>query len=48
MSFPNLDHVSSWQDVYEPSDDSFLFVDALKKEEMKIKQQNPKIIVEIG
>ena len=33
---------------YEPSDDSFLFLDALEKEYQKIKEIDPVIITEIG
>ena len=47
----SLDHFekATWLDVYEPSDDSFLFVDAFEKEKnFIISRLKAKVILEIG
>ncbi|CAG8450178.1 3392_t:CDS:2 [Diversispora eburnea] len=48
---PNLDHLSSkdYEQIYEPSEDTFLLLDALESEITFIKNEiNPCICLEIG
>ncbi len=48
---PNLDHLSAedFQDVYEPREDTFLFLDALVKERGFFKDiLRPNVCMEIG
>lgn len=47
---PSLDHftLEDSTNVYEPSDDTFLFCDALCAEKNALEMLNPKICVEIG
>uniref|UniRef100_A0A6B2LHP5 Methyltransferase small domain-containing protein n=1 Tax=Arcella intermedia TaxID=1963864 RepID=A0A6B2LHP5_9EUKA len=50
MGTPSLEHLSKedWENVYEPSDDTFIFLDALEKEQQYLLLKNPKIVLEIG
>ncbi|CBK20154.2 uncharacterized protein [Blastocystis hominis] len=50
FSTPSLDHISpeDYLNIYEPDQDSFLFLDALENEYSFLKQLDPTIIVEIG
>lgn len=48
METPNYDHLSKFPSVYEPSEDTFLFLDALEQELPFIKSLNATFIVEIG
>jgi len=47
---PLIDHLTSkdFQNVYEPAQDSFLFIDSLQKDVDNLKALNPKFILEIG
>jgi release factor glutamine methyltransferase len=47
---PNLDHFNraDYKRFYEPSEDSFLLIDALVKDREFLKELNPKFCVEIG
>ena len=47
---PNLDHLGTaeYNDVYEPSDDTYLFVDTLSAEAPELRQRKPALCVEIG
>ncbi|EFA75879.1 hypothetical protein PPL_10451 [Heterostelium album PN500] len=47
---PNMSHLGSkdYQNVYEPAQDSFLFIDALKKDVEYLKGLRPLVAVEIG
>ncbi|KAK8812325.1 hypothetical protein WA158_007559 [Blastocystis sp. Blastoise] len=47
---PNLDHISDtdYEEIYEPSDDSFVFLDSLEMEYSNIRDSKPDIIVEVG
>ena len=47
---PSLDHFSfrDYEHVYEPSDDTFLFLDALKAELSQLRQLRPRVCVELG
>ncbi|KAN0016073.1 hypothetical protein ACTFIU_006026 [Dictyostelium citrinum] len=47
---PKMDHLTSkdYKDVYEPSEDSYLFIDSLQKDYDNIKAMNPFIMLEIG
>ena len=50
VELPNLDHLSSkdYQDIYEPAEDTYLFVDALDEQKTFISKLNPHRIVELG
>ena len=47
---PNLDHFTfrDFEKFYEPSEDSYLFLDALLKEKEYLRALNPSIGLEIG
>lgn len=48
---PDLSHLTTadFEDVYEPSDDTYLFLDALLSEEQFILQHvQPRVCIEIG
>ena len=47
---PDLDHLPHeiFDKIYEPREDTFLLLDALEKDEEKIKSMDPKICMEIG
>lgn len=48
--FPSLDHftLADAENVYEPSDDTYLLCDAIESDINILKQINPTILVEIG
>ncbi|XP_060579615.1 methyltransferase N6AMT1-like [Ruditapes philippinarum] len=50
MSTPDISHISSedYSLIYEPAEDSFLFLDALEKEINEIQEIRPQICLEIG
>ena len=50
VATPLLDHLSSedFQHIYEPAEDTFLFLDALEKDLKFIQQKKPAIVCEIG
>nr|XP_039251030.1 methyltransferase N6AMT1-like [Styela clava] len=45
---PLYSHVYKYDDVYEPAEDTFLFLDALEDQADKIQSIDPKIVLEIG
>lgn len=47
---PTLDHFAydDYESFYEPSDDTFLLCDALEQDRGLIKEQSPKLVLEIG
>ncbi|EGG14340.1 hypothetical protein DFA_12110 [Cavenderia fasciculata] len=47
---PLMDHLTSkdYKDVYEPAQDSYLFINALKKDLDDLKLLNPSFVIEIG
>ena len=47
---PSLDHLSykDYDDIYEPAEDTFLFIDVLNLEKEFMKSINPSIAIEIG
>jgi hypothetical protein len=49
-ALPNLDHLSmeDFREVYEPSDDTFLLMDALEADSGSLQTRRPTIAVEIG
>ena len=49
-ALPDLDHltVHDFRDIYEPSDDTFLLIDAIAADVEEIRAQRPRIVVEIG
>lgn len=48
METPNFDHLSLFTSVYEPSEDTFLFLDALESDLPFILSLNPTFVAEIG
>lgn len=49
-SMPSLDHfgLRDFDDVYEPSDDTYLFLDALATDRAKLRAAKPVLAIEIG
>ncbi len=49
-SLPSLEHFSfkDFEFVYEPSDDTYLFIDSLTAERDFIASKHPKVCVELG
>ena len=49
-TLPCLDHLSrdDYADVYEPSEDTFIFIDALDKHLTRIADAKPTFILEMG
>ena len=47
---PNLEHLThaDFENVYEPAEDTFLFLDALEQEEKYLRAIDPSICVEVG
>ena len=47
---PSLNHtvLSDWNNVYEPSDDTFLLCDALNQDKVLFIESKPEIAIEIG
>jgi release factor glutamine methyltransferase len=47
---PDLDHLTmdDFRHIYEPSDDTFLLMDALEADARDLKARKPRIVVEIG
>lgn len=47
---PDISHITKedYEDVYEPSQDSFLFMDALENDVNLIKKLKPLVCVEVG
>ncbi|ELT92146.1 hypothetical protein CAPTEDRAFT_164291 [Capitella teleta] len=47
---PDISHLTSadYEDVYEPAEDSFLFLDALEQEKDKLHALRPSVCLEIG
>lgn len=48
VSTPVYSHLKKYPDVYEPSEDTFLLLDALEKDGIFLKNLRPMICVEIG
>jgi len=50
MDTPKLDHLPKevFKQVYEPNNDSFLFLDGLQQERDFLLKLNPKLCVELG
>jgi hypothetical protein len=47
---PDLDHLTmaEFRHIYEPSDDTFLLMDALEADRVALQALRPSIVVEIG
>lgn len=47
---PSLDHATleDWDEVYEPSEDTFLLLDALYGDRARLRAARPSLVVEIG
>ncbi|KAG2176209.1 hypothetical protein INT43_005443 [Umbelopsis isabellina] len=47
---PDLSHLSTsdYRNIYEPSEDTFLLLDALEADEKQLKELNPSVCLEIG
>lgn len=47
---PSLKHLSKedYQRVYEPAEDSFVFLDALEQDADQLRAAAPRVVVEIG
>lgn len=50
LSTPDYSHLTSkdYEQIYEPSEDTFLFLDALEKDIKYLNDLNPQIVFEIG
>jgi release factor glutamine methyltransferase len=50
MALPKLDHLTfeDFRHIYEPSDDTFLLVDALEADRRRISDARPAVCVEVG
>lgn len=50
VALPSLDHLSSadYELVYEPSDDTFLLVDALSADAEELRRRKPALCIEVG
>lgn len=48
ISTPLYNHVYDYEDVYEPAEDTFLFLDALEDDANAIQGIKPEIVLEIG
>lgn len=48
METPKFEHISRFTSVYEPSEDTFFFLDALESDLPFISSLNPTLIAEIG
>lgn len=50
LSTPDYSHLTSkdYENIYEPSEDTFLFLDALEKDIQLLNELNPEIVLEIG
>lgn len=47
---PDLDHLTmvDFRHIYEPSDDTFLLMDALEADSLELEALRPRIVMEIG
>lgn len=47
---PDLSHLkwSDYEHIYEPSDDTFLLLDALEKDKSFMEERHPALCVEVG
>lgn len=45
---PLYDHVYNYDDVYEPAEDTFVFLDALEADIEIIRKQKPELVLEVG
>ena len=50
VALPNMSHLGSkeFERVYEPSDDTFLLVDALSADAAEMRRRRPSLCVEVG
>ena len=45
---PSLDHITNWDNIYEPAQDSYFLMDVLEEEAEAIRELSPLVVAEVG
>ena len=48
LATPNYSHLKNFPNVYDPSEDTFLLIDALEHDLLYLRNLKPEIVVEVG